>query len=196
MIPSLVQRVRPEQIVLALPVAEGGGDHGIDRIQDQLLVQGLIGFPGSPVVDADIPFEEFHRAVHQPLPVPIDPDVPVVDDNPAAVLAVLLRIRLAKDDVAFPDGFRPWGGPGQGFREEEMGGQVDGLLFGGGPAGMPGFETSRHRSLVDNPHLCHGREERQEEGYQRQCSFHNRKIHKIMQIPEGLHAVSGFCGPA
>ena len=189
-VPGLVQRIRPEHIVLALPIAEGGRDHGVDRGQRKFLVQRFERLPVSPVVDADILLEEFHRAVYQPLPVPIDPDVPVVDDDPEAVLAVLIRIRLAKEDVALPDGFRPEGGSGQGFSEEEVGGQVDGFLFGGGPAGMAGNEASRHRSLVDNPHLRRGGEERQEEGYQRQCSFHVRKIHKKMQTPEGLHSVS------
>ena len=80
-IPGLVQRVRPEHIILALPIAECGCDNRVDRRDRQLFVFRDIGLSLAPVVNADILLQEFHGAIDQSLSISLDPDSPVIDDE-------------------------------------------------------------------------------------------------------------------
>ena len=189
-VPGLVQRIGPEHVVLALPIPEGGGDDRIHGIQGEFFMTGLIGFALSPVIDAHVSFQEFHGAVHQPLSVPMDPDVPVVDDDPAAVFAEFFRGRFAQDDIAFANGHGPFLGFRRSVGDEEVSGEVQRLLLGCGFPRMGRNEPSGHFALVDDPHLRRHRHRRQRHDSQNQCFFHACKIRKKMQAPEGLHSIS------
>ena len=84
----------------------------------------------------------------------VNPDIPVVDDNPAAVFPELLRRGLAQDDVPLADGHGPFLRFRETFADEEMGGQVQGLPLGNGfSSGMGRDEAAGHFTFVDDPDL-------------------------------------------
>ena len=161
MVPSLVQRVCPEQVVLALPVSEGRGDDCVNRLQHKLLMSWFTGFSVPPVVNPDLILQEFHGAIDQPFSMADNPHILFVDDQPIPIFADSLIFGLVQDDIPFPDGFCPLVGLGGRIADEEMCGNIQRLTFSSRAARMTCDETSRHLPLVNNPHLRRGRDRRQ-----------------------------------